>query len=247
MAYGLRGCRLRLFPHRATLQAIRCANLQKDSLWVYNLLMRTATNAQGNDWRDGFLFLGDQLALDFLNTCPVQKEGAIELLSDFTAVLRWFHAAGLLNSGKTTNLIERWRDSKDARKFVGALRQFREKLRKDVLAWEHGEGIPASAVKELNGLMARYPMRERLQPKTSSTELYFEPQKPEDFFAPLAHAGAALFASSDRTRVRKCAHCVLHFLDVSKKGNRRWCSMQLCGNRQKVAAYAARQRRQHMN
>src|SRR6516164_5368126 len=49
-------------------------------------------------------------------------------------------------------------------------------------------------------------------------------------------------ASVDRTRVRKCGQCVLHFLDTSKKGTRRWCSMQLCGNRLKVAAYALRKR-----
>jgi predicted RNA-binding Zn ribbon-like protein len=36
---------------------------------------------------------------------------------------------------------------------------------------------------------------------------------------------------------------VLHFQDTSKKGTRRWCSMRLCGNRHKVAAYADRQRR----
>jgi len=53
---------------------------------------------------------------------------------------------------------------------------------------------------------------------------------------------ATLFAEADRNRVRKCGQCVLHFHDTSKKGIRRWCSMRLCGNRLKVAAYAARQR-----
>ena len=73
-------------------------------------------------------------------------------------------------------------------------------------------------------------------------ELWFESRQPEDLFAPLAHSAAKLFASVDRNRVRKCDQCVLHFHDTSKKGTRRWCSMQLCGNRLKVAAYAARQR-----
>ena len=75
-----------------------------------------------------------------------------------------------------------------------------------------------------------------------STELWFEPRQPEDLFAPLAHSAAKLFADVDRNRVRKCDQCVLHFHDTSKKGTRRWCSMQLCGNRLKVAAYAARRR-----
>jgi predicted RNA-binding Zn ribbon-like protein len=49
-------------------------------------------------------------------------------------------------------------------------------------------------------------------------------------------------AATAALRVRKCDQCVLHFYDISKKGTRRWCSTQLCGNRQKVAAYAARRR-----
>ena len=59
-----------------------------------------------------------------------------------------------------------------------------------------------------------------------------------------AREAARLFADVDRNRVRKCENCVGHFYDNSKKGNRRWCSMQLCGNRLKVAAYAARKRRE---
>jgi predicted RNA-binding Zn ribbon-like protein len=87
-------------------------------------------------------------------------------------------------------------------------------------------------------------MRTRLRGSGSafSTELWFETRQPEDLFAPLAHSAATLFAAVDRNRVRKCAQCVLQFHDTSKKGTRRWCSMQLCGNRLKVAAYAARQR-----
>ena len=44
----------------------------------------------------------------------------------------------------------------------------------------------------------------------------------------------------DRTRLMRLQ---LHFHDTSKKGTRRWCRMRLCGNRMKVAAYAAWQRR----
>jgi len=53
---------------------------------------------------------------------------------------------------------------------------------------------------------------------------------------------SSLLTDADRSRVHKCANCVGHFLDTSKKGTRRWCSMQLGGNRAKVAAYAARRR-----
>lgn len=46
------------------------------------------------------------------------------------------------------------------------------------------------------------------------------------------------------SRVRRCAHpdCILWFLDVSKNGSRRWCSMEGCGNRAKVGRFNQRHR-----
>lgn len=43
-------------------------------------------------------------------------------------------------------------------------------------------------------------------------------------------------------RLRRCEHeqCVLWFLDTSKGGRRRWCSMQTCGNRAKAKRHYER-------
>jgi predicted RNA-binding Zn ribbon-like protein len=196
------------------------------------------------DGRDGFFFVGNQLALDFLNTCLVQNGEPVELLPDFSALLRWFHAAKLLSAHDVANLQQQWGHPARAQRTVDAMRQLREKLRKEILAWERGGAVRHATVDELNRLIADHPMRTRLKVSEGAflTELWFEPRRPEDLFAPLAHSAATLFAHVDRNRVRKCDQCVLHFHDTSKKGTRRWCSMQLCGNRLKVAAYAARQR-----
>jgi len=43
--------------------------------------MGKATNK--SDWKDGFLFVGGELALDFVNTRPVQDGEPTELLEDF--------------------------------------------------------------------------------------------------------------------------------------------------------------------
>jgi predicted RNA-binding Zn ribbon-like protein len=198
-----------------------------------------------SDWKDGFLFVGNQLTLDFLNTRPVQNGAPSELLPDFSALLRWFHAANLLSSREVASLQRRWGGSASAQKTTEAMWSLRERLRKEILAWEQSGLVQHPMLVELNRLLAKHPMHTRLRTnrKSHSTELWFEPREPEDLFAPLAHSAAALFATVDRQRVRKCAHCVLHFHDTSKKGTRRWCSMQLCGNRLKVAAYADRRRR----
>jgi predicted RNA-binding Zn ribbon-like protein len=197
-----------------------------------------------SDWKDGFLFLGNHLALDFLNTSPVQDGAAVELLPDFDALLRWFRTADLLSSREASSLRQQWGESMRAQHVVEAMRELRERLRKEVLSRERGGTVHREAIDELNHLMTEHPMLRRLKANgsTSTTELWFDPRLPEDLFAPLAHSAAMLFADVDRNRVRKCGRCVLHFYDTSKKGTRRWCSMQLCGNRLKVAAYAARRR-----
>jgi predicted RNA-binding Zn ribbon-like protein len=198
-----------------------------------------------SDWKDGFLFLGNELVLDFLNTRPVQNGKVLEMLPDFDALLRWFLAADLLSSEEVSRLQNRWNGTPEAQKTTETLQDLRERLRDEVLAWEQGRAIRRSTIEELNRLMAEHPMRTRLTSKggVHSTQLWFEPGQPEDLFAPLAYSAVTLFADVDRRRVRKCDQCVLHFHDTSKKGTRRWCSMQLCGNRLKVAAYAARQHR----
>ena len=206
--------------------------------------MGVRNTVQKSDWKDGFLFLGNHLALDFLNTHPVQDGQAVELLPDFDALLRWFKAAGLLNPREVVSLRRQWGESARAQRAVEAMRELRERLRKEVVARERGGPVHHAAIDELNRLMAEHPMLTKLKAggSTSAAELWFDPRRPEDLFAPIAHSAAMLFADVDRTRVRKCGQCVLHFYDTSKKGTRRWCSMQLCGNRLKVAAYAARQR-----
>src|SRR5882724_12760779 len=206
--------------------------------------MRPVTKTPDSDWREGFLFVGNHLALDFLNTRPVQNGKPMELLPDFSALLRWFQAAGLMSVRDVVDLQQQWGKSARAQRTVEAMHVLRERLRKEVLAWEHGGAVHHSTVAELNRLMVDHPMLTRLKASrsASSTELWFGRRQPEDLFAPLAHSAARLFANVDRNRVRKCGQCVLHFYDTSKKGTRRWCSMQLCGNRLKVAAYAARQR-----
>jgi predicted RNA-binding Zn ribbon-like protein len=207
--------------------------------------MAKTTVPRTSDWREGFLFVGNHPTLDFLNTRPIQDGSPLELLPDFGAVLRWFQAARQISSRQAEALRERWGRSARAGSFTTEMLDFRERLRKEVLLWEHTGNLHRGMVDELNALLGLHPMLVRLKRDAGGTrtEPWFDPREPEDLFAPLAHSAAMLFAVGDTSRVRICANCVLHFLDTSKKGTRRWCSMQLCGNRLKVAAYAARQRR----
>ena len=196
------------------------------------------------DWRDGFLFVGNQLALDLLNTVPKIDGQLKEFLPDLAALLRWFVAAELIEAKRAAGLLREWRESRGAARMVETVREFREHLRREVLALEAGRSVQRKSIEELDVLLAEHPMRRRilLNGGTPTMERWFPVERPEDLLAPLADAAARLFTDADPERIRKCGKCVLHFLDTSKKGNRHWCSMQICGNREKVAAYAARQR-----
>src|SRR5579864_2375566 len=138
------------------------------------------TPVRKSDWKDGFLFLGNHLALDFLNTCPVQNGEAVELLCDFGALLRWFKAADLLSAHEAASLQQQWEGSARAQHVVEAMRELRERLRKEVLAWERGGTLHRVTIGELNRLMAEHPMLTRLKASggTSTTELWFDPHRP---------------------------------------------------------------------
>jgi len=62
--------------------------------------------------------------------------------------------------------------------------------------------------------------------------------------APVAWSAADLLASPLLPRVRLCANekCLWVFLDESKSGNRRWCSMSACGNRAKAHRHYQRRK-----
>src|SRR5215472_3151776 len=98
--------------------------------------MSTQTLGQHRPGQDEFLFLGNQLALDFLNTRPVQNGAPVELLPDVDALLRWFRAAGLLSSRQIAVLQREWGNSSRARRTLAVMWELREKLRKELLAWE---------------------------------------------------------------------------------------------------------------
>ncbi|TGB16015.1 CGNR zinc finger domain-containing protein [Streptomyces sp. MZ04] len=62
--------------------------------------------------------------------------------------------------------------------------------------------------------------------------------------AALAIAWSELVTTGDAVRLKRCAEhtCGWAFWDVSKNRSRRWCSMKVCGNRNKTRSYASRQR-----
>jgi predicted RNA-binding Zn ribbon-like protein len=205
--------------------------------------MPTASR-ESNEWIDGFLFVANRPVLDFLNTKPVLADGPTELLTGAHALERWLIASRIVTSPKTKALLRCWRSTPEAAAFLRELIAFRERLRKEVLRIENGALPSDSFLAEMNLLLLQYPLHSSLKRRDRKIErkVLFEPRKPSDFWAPIVDGAADLLSETQMSRLRKCESCVVHFFDTSKKGSRRWCSMNICGNKIKVAAYQHRKR-----
>jgi predicted RNA-binding Zn ribbon-like protein len=203
-----------------------------------------AASQQAGEWIDGFLFVANRPILDLLNTKPILAEGPTELLSDVRALERWLVASGMVTSPKAKTTLRSWRNSPQAATFLEQLIAFRERLREAVLRIEEGSAPADIFLTEVNSLLIEHPLPSLLHKRDSKVmrETLFELRRPTDLWAPIIDATADLLAESDLSRMRMCESCVIHFLDTSKKGSRRWCSMNICGNKVKVAAYQRRKR-----
>ena len=203
-----------------------------------------AASQEVNEWIDGFLFVANRPILDLLNTKPVLADGPTELLPDVRGLERWLIASGVMTSPRKKAIVQSWRHSTEAASFLKHLIAFRERLREAVLRIESGSSPTDAFLAEVNSLLLRYPLNSSLHKRDGRVirETHFEPREPSDLWAPIIDATADLLAETESSRIRKCESCVVHFFDTSKKGSRRWCSMNICGNKLKVAAYQKRKR-----
>ncbi len=203
-----------------------------------------AASQEANEWVDGFLFVGNKPILDLLNTKPVLADGPTELIPDVRALERWLIVSGMMTSPKTKAIVRLWRHSTEAGAFLEQLVAFRERLREAVLRIESGSMPSDSFLGEVNSLLRQHPRLTSLHRRDGKLiqETLFEPSKPSDLWGPIIDATANLLTETESSRIRKCESCVVHFFDTSKKGSRRWCSMNICGNKLKVAAYQQRKR-----
>ena len=93
----------------------------------------------------------------------------------------------------------------------------------------------------VNAAAARPPLVPRLE---LGGDAALEPGTAEQALSTLARDAVDLFSSPLAGRIRVCEadDCGLLFVDASRPGRRRWCSMDRCGDRQKK--HRTRSRRQ---
>ena len=179
-------------------------------------------------------FVAGDLALDFINTRFGPDAQRVDILRDDESVLQWLTLAGVQPAGAV----------RAPRGLATLARALRDEAHRLVMAACAGDAFDAKTVNEVleagrpgqtlvwDARLHR-PARIEHRRNTSSASLLH----------PVAAALVQLLTEKNLQHVRRCeAHdCTLLFHDTTKSHRRRWCSMALCGNRMKVAAYRSRQ------
>lgn len=187
--------------------------------------------------------LGGHVALDFCNTWAGWGEPPApgrEWLSSYEVLLAWARYADLLDplsAQRLTRAASRAPDT--ARGVLADARRLRSAVHDAAL-----DPTDSDALAVITRYARRAGAAARLRPHGSGPATWELPQgtglsRP---VLEVARHAAALVTSPEVTKVGACPgdDCGWLFLDL--RGRRRWCSMESCGNRAKVAAFARRRR-----
>jgi predicted RNA-binding Zn ribbon-like protein len=192
--------------------------------------------------------IGGVLALDFANTesgrgYPTHRDH----LREARHVADWLEHAGALAPEDAARLRAEAAARPD---FAAELLARATRLREDVgeifRAVAFGASAPPRATAELTALHACALAHSALTPSRQRYEwrwtLAASPL--EAALGPIALSAVALLTQGDLSRVKQCGGvaCGWLFYDETKNKRRRWCEMEVCGNRAKQRRHAARGR-----
>lgn len=190
--------------------------------------------------------VGGSMALDFANTLDWRlRETPVELLHSFTDLLRWAWSAGALDPAEA-RALRAWSAAHPraaARALAGAF-EVREAIAAVFQAVARGENVPPAPLARLDAACRAAWKARALRPEGRRAAWGWRDDPPATERPAWAAAldAARILTSDDRERVRQCsdAQCGWLFLDSSRNGSRRWCTMKGCGNRNKARKFYRR-------
>jgi predicted RNA-binding Zn ribbon-like protein len=192
-----------------------------------------------------FLWLGNDPSIDFANTEIVQDGQTVDLLEKPDDLLDWMAGAEMLSS-RALKDAKRALSRPQLQKALNRACEYRLVLKAALENLHQHRHIytDKAAIAETNRLLACPRTTFDLSAVEKSLQLRhnWAVTEPDDLSRPIALAFALLLTTQDAGRIRKCQNpdCVLFFLDTSKSGTRAWCSMEICGNKLRVAAFRKR-------
>jgi predicted RNA-binding Zn ribbon-like protein len=192
--------------------------------------------------------IADDLALDFANT--ESGRGFPSHQNHFREagnVVEWLRHAKALPVDEVDWLRTRISEREDlAGDLLAAATELRAAVHDIGAALGHRAKPPEHALASLSALHARFVAKAELAPGVMACRWSWSVRASpvEAALGPIAVAAVRLFTEGDFHRIRECGGqaCGWLFYDRSKNNRRRWCEMEVCGNRAKQRRLAARRR-----
>ena len=186
----------------------------------------------------------DDLCLGFANTCYYRgTDPPTETLGDLPALFAWCRSSAGLSAADERTLRRAWRE--DAAKTLREALEIRETIYRIFFATAERKEPTAADLDVLNRALQTAPDRIGIARSGAGfawrVTRVARPSIPT-LLAPVVWSATQLLAGPRLPRVRHCANdgCLWLFLDDSKSGTRRWCSMSACGNRAKAHRHYVR-------
>jgi predicted RNA-binding Zn ribbon-like protein len=183
------------------------------------------------------LIVGGNLALDFANTVDDPGGPAdFDHLGDAGRCVAWARHVGLLE----TSVQEGPAVVPDSRRTPADLHRLRDAVQSGFTAVADGRPFPEAAWQELRRALAHAVGHADLVTGGGRVRLGWQAGDFGSVADAVAVAAYDLLTGDQLHRVKHCAQCHWLFLDRSKNGSRRWCSMEDCGASVKMRRYVAR-------
>src|SRR5579871_5474734 len=192
--------------------------------------------------------VGGSLALDFANTqSGVGYASHQDHLREPANLAAWLAHTGVISAADAEILREAaLRDAKVASRLMDRALKLRLAIHDVGAAFGRKERPPASALATLAELHAQCLAAASFAFEGGVCVFRWDMARTpiEGALGPIAFSAVQLFSEGDNGRLKECeGHaCGWLFYDTSKNNRRRWCEMEVCGNRAKQKRFAERRR-----
>jgi predicted RNA-binding Zn ribbon-like protein len=194
-----------------------------------------------------FQLVAGHLALDFANTLDYRydPDRLVDLLPTYERFLAFCRQSGVITAAQMRKLLGGV-SKFDSQRVLKDVIELRESLYFLILSAVHGRSPDESHLRVLNRFLseARAVDHVTWHGRRFVRSFGDVAERPDGPLRQVVDAAVVLITSSDVDCVRECSEttCRWLFLDRSRNHSRRWCDMQLCGNRSKAKRFYARTR-----
>ncbi|MEK3806027.1 CGNR zinc finger domain-containing protein [Bacillus sp. FSL H8-0547] len=186
--------------------------------------------------------LGGALWINLVNTTYISNKQEIDILANASSALQWMKENNLLRESDVLALEKK--ELLDS--LIVELQSIRTLCNTILSEIDQRGEISLNTTNRIKKAVEKLQVSLTIHSESEKLKMTLEGETVEDHVMyNIIDSMMNTFENTSLGRIRKCNHeeCKLYFVDTSKAGKRRWCSMELCGNRKKAAGFYSKKKK----